>query len=450
MAVDDLILVSVDDHLVEPPDLFDGRLPAAFADRAPHVVRQDDGTDVWVFEGQEIPNIGLNAVAGRPPEEYGVDPTSFDEIRPGTYDVDRRIDDMNANGVLGSMCFPSFPQFCGQVFTKADDKALGLAVLRAYNDWHIEGWCGAHPGRFIPLCVLPFWDPELMAAEVRRVASKGCHAVTFSENPEKLGQPSFHSPHWDPFWRACADEGTVVCLHLGSSSEVVITSLEAPITTMITLQPMGLMSAAADLLWSRVVREFPVKIALSEGGIGWVPYLLERADYVYEHHRTWTGSDFGGKRPSDVFRERFITCFIDDAVGLAMRDRIGVESICWEGDYPHSDSTWPESPERLMKALDDVPAAEIEAITNGNARREFQYDPFAHRPREACTAGALRAEAVDVDVRPTPSGRPFDPPAEPVTLMALMEKAQKILEAASGTPTQPQNQTRTPKDDPHG
>lgn len=448
MLADDLILVSVDDHLVEPPDLFDGRLPAAFADRAPHVVRQDDGTDVWVFEGQEIPNIGLNAVAGRPPEEYGVDPTSFDEIRPGTYDIDRRIDDMNANGVLGSMCFPSFPQFCGQVFTKAADKALGLAVLEAYNNWHIDGWCGAHPGRFIPLCVLPFWDPELMAEEVRRVAAKGCHAVTFSENPEKLGQPSFHSTHWDPFWRACADEGTVVCLHLGSSSEVVITSLEAPITTMITLQPMGLMSAAADLLWSRVVREFPVRIALSEGGIGWVPYLLERADYVYEHHRTWTGSDFGGKAPSDVFREHFITCFIDDAVGLAMRDRIGVGNICWEGDYPHSDSTWPEAPERLMKALDGVPDAEIEAITNGNARREFQYDPFAHRPREACTAAALRAEAVDVDVRPRPSGRPFDPPDEPVTLMALMEKAQKILEAASGTPSQ--TPTRTPKDEPHG
>jgi predicted TIM-barrel fold metal-dependent hydrolase len=445
VRTDDLVLVSVDDHLVEPPDLFEGRLPRRYADRAPRVVHQDDGTDVWVFEGQEIPNIGLNAVAGRPPEEYGVDPTSFAEIRPGTYDIHARVADMNANGVLGSMCFPSFPQFCGQVFTKAEDKDLGLAVIRAYNDWHIEGWCGAHPGRFIPLAVLPFWDPELMADEVRRVAAKGCHAVTFSENPEKLGHPSFHSDHWDPFWRACADEGTVTCLHIGSSSEVVITSLEAPITTMITLQPLNMVQAAADLLWSRVVREFPVKIALSEGGIGWIPYFLERCDYVFEHHRVWTGSDFGGLRPSDVFRERFITCFIDDATGLAQRDRIGVSSICWEGDYPHSDSTWPESPERLMKAFENagVSDADIDAITHQNAIREFQYDPFAHRDRNRCTVGALRAEAAGVDTSVRPPSRPFDAPEEPVTLMALMTKAQKILEAASGEapPRSPEDAT---------
>src|SRR5689334_16203553 len=99
--MNDLILVSVDDHLVEPPDLFDGRLESRYADRAPKVVAKDDGSDVWIFEGTEIPNVGLNAVVGRPPEEYGVDPTSFREIRRGAYDIDHRILDMDANGVLG-------------------------------------------------------------------------------------------------------------------------------------------------------------------------------------------------------------------------------------------------------------------------------------------------------------------------------------------------------------
>jgi len=432
MDVEDLILVSVDDHLVEPPDLFEGRLPARFEERAPRVVHRDDGTDVWVFGDQEIPNIGLNAVSGRPPEEYGIDPTSFAELRVGTYDVDARIADMNANGVLGSMCFPSFPQFCGQVFSKAEDPELGLAVLQAYNDWHVEDWCGAHPGRFIPLGVLPLWDPDLMAAEVRRLSAKGCHAVAFSENPEKLGFPSLHDAHWDPFWTACSDEGTIVCLHIGSSSEVVITSLQAPITTMITLQPVNMVQAAADLLWSRVVRDFPVKFALSEGGIGWIPYLLERADYVYSHHRTWTGTDFGGKLPSDLFREKFVACFIDDAVGIGLREQIGVDLICWEADYPHSDSTWPNSPERLAAALDGVPAADVAAITHGNALREFRFDPFAHRAPEACTVGALRAEAAEVDTSVRSSGRPFEAPEEPVTLMALLDKAAKILEAAGG------------------
>lgn len=425
MNVEDLILVSVDDHVVEPPNMFDGHLPARYKDVAPRVVRKDDGTDVWVYEGQELPNIGLNAVAGRPPEEFGIEPTSFDEMRPGCYDIHARIDDMNANGVLGSMCFPSFPQFCGQLFARTEDKDVGLAMLRAYNDWHVDEWCGAYPGRFIPLGLPPMWDPELMAEEVRRMAAKGCHAVTFSENPEKLGYPSLHSEHWDPFWTACSDEGTVVCLHIGSSSQLVITSIEAPIDVMITLQPINIVQAAADLLWSRVLRAFPaLKVALSEGGIGWIPYFLERADYVYQHHKAWTGQDFGDQLPSQLFRERMITCFIDDAVGLENRHHIGVDRITWECDYPHSDSTWPHSPERLEKAIVDIPDDEVDRITHRNAMREFLYDPFSFRPKEACTVAALRAEAAakDVDVRERSSGKPVTPPTGPVRIVDLAAK----------------------------
>ena len=125
--------------------------------------------------------------------------TSYSQIRKGTYDIHERVRDMNVNGVLGSMCFPSFPQFCGQLFSRAQDKELGYVMLQAYNDWHIDEWCGSYPGRFIPLSLPPIWDPELMAKEVARVAAKGCHAVTFSEDPSKLGWPSLHSEHWDPF-----------------------------------------------------------------------------------------------------------------------------------------------------------------------------------------------------------------------------------------------------------
>ena len=424
LRVEDLILVSVDDHVVEPPDLFEGRLPAAYADLAPRVVTKDDGTDVWLYEGQELPNIGLNAVAGRPPEEYGIEPAAFSDMRPGCYDVDQRVRDMDANGVLGSLCFPSFPQFCGQLFARTEDKDVALAMLQAYNDWHIDDWCGAHPGRFIPLALPAIWDPELMAAEVRRVAAKGCRAVTFSENPEKLGWPSFHSPHWDPFWQACTDEQTVVCLHIGSSSQMVVTSVEAPINVMITLQPMNMVQAAADLLWSRVHTEFPgVRFALSEGGIGWIPYFLERADYVYKHHKAWTGSDFGDRLPSEVFMDRVITCFIDDTFGLKNRDEIGIDHICWECDYPHSDSTWPRSPEILLESLAGLSRAEVDAITHLNAMRDFHYDPFAHRPREQCTVGALRAGAADVDVSPHSSGKPIVRPDAPITISSILAAA---------------------------
>ena len=273
MRTEDLILVSVDDHVIEPRGMFDGLLPAKYQDKAPQLIRRPDGTDYWQYDGNEIPNVGLNAVVGRPPEEYGIEPTSLDDMRVGCYDVHERVRDMSVNGVLGSMCFPSFPQFCGQLFARREDKDEALAMVRAYNDWHIDGWCGAEPGRFIPLSIPAIWDPELAAAEVRRVAKKGCHAVTFSENPEKLGWPSLHSSHWDPFWQACADEGTVVCMHLGSSSQLLMTSAEAPIDVMISLQPINMVQAAADLLWSPILRKYKdLRFALSEGGIGWIPY----------------------------------------------------------------------------------------------------------------------------------------------------------------------------------
>lgn len=424
----DLTIISVDDHLVEPPDMFQGRLSRRYADRAPRVIENDAGREMWLFEGVEIPNFGLNAVSGRPQEEYGIEPTRFDEIRRGCWDVDARIDDMNAGGVLASLCFPSFPQFCGQIFANTEDKDLALEVLRAYNDWHVEQWVGAHPGRFIPLALVPYWDPDVMAAEVRRVAAKGVRALTWSENPEKLGVPSFHSEHWDPFWRACDELGMVVCLHIGSSSQVKLPSGDAPFTTMMNLQPTAVMDTAADLLWSRVLREYPnIRFALSEGSIGWIPYLLERADYVYEHHHLWTGTDFGGRLPSEVFREHFLACFIEDAAGLRLLDLIGSDIVCVESDYPHSDSTWPHTPERLAATLGDLDADTVADITHRNAMRHFDFDPFAHRSPEACTAAALRAEATHVDVGPCEPRRAFVAPERPLTLLDMLMRAEHPL-----------------------
>jgi len=423
MDLDDLILVSVDDHVVEPPDLFEGRLSAAAAERAPRVVRQANGQDSWVFEGAALPNVGLNAVAGRVPEEYGVDPVSFDQMRPGCYDIDERVRDMDVNGVLGSLNFPSIAGFAGQLFMTCDDKAIALELLQAYNDWHIDDWCGTHPGRMIPLAVPVIWDPELMAAEIRRVAAKGCHAVTFSENPEKLGLPSFHSDHWNPFWAACAETDTVVCLHIGSSSTTVITAMDAPIDTMIALQPMNIMLCAADLLFSPVLRRFPrLRVALSEGGIGWIPYFLERVDYTYRHHHVWTNQDFGDRLPSDVFREQIVTCFIDDAVGVELRHHLNLDNVCWECDYPHSDSTWPDAPETAMRYLEGLPQEDIDRITHLNAMRIFSYDPFAHLPREQCTVGALRARATDVDTTPVSHGTGKFQEEGLVTAMTLAER----------------------------
>ena len=401
MELNDLILISTDDHIIEPPDVFKNHIASRWQESAPHMVRRADGSDVWLYEGVELTTLALNAVAGWPVDEWGIEPASLSQLREGTYDVASRVMDMNANGVLASMGFPTFPQFCGQVFLRSKDKELGLATVRAYNDWHIEEWCGYAPERFIPLGLLPLWDPELMAAEVRRLDKLGCHAVTFSENPVQLGLPSLHSTHWDPFWRACDEVGTIICMHLGSSSTMMTTSPDAPINVMMTLAPVNLISAATDLIYSPVLRNYSnLKVALSEGGVGWIPFFLERIDYEYRTHRAWTHMDFGSRLPSEIFRERVITCFINDPHGVAERETIGIDNMTWECDYPHSDSTWPRSPETVHEQFAGVSDEDTAKITHQNAMNHWRFDPFALRPREKCTVGALRAESADWNIEP--------------------------------------------------
>jgi len=406
--IDELVLISVDDHLVEPPTMFDAHIPERYRDRAPRVERNEIGDDAWVFEDQRAGYLGLNAVAGRPRDEYGVEPMSYEEMRRGCWDVHERVKDMNAGGVLGSLNFPSFPGFSGRFFATVPDKNLALAVVQAYNDWHIDEWAGSYPDRFIPMAIPVLWDPELTAQEIRRVARKGCHAITFTENPATLGYPSLHSDAWDPFWAAASDEGMTICIHLGSGGKLVETSADAPVDVMMTLQPMVVCQAAADLLWSPVFKKFrSIKFALSEGGTGWVPYFLDRIDRTYDLHHVWTGQDFGDRLPSDVFRDHFLTCFISDPVGVELVERIGLDNVSWECDYPHADSTWPSSPEELGVVLEDMPRESIDKITHQNAMRWYSFDPFAVRAREDSTVGALRRAAAghDVSIRSLDRGR---------------------------------------------
>jgi predicted TIM-barrel fold metal-dependent hydrolase len=403
MNKEDMILISVDDHIVEPPDMFKNHLAKKYIDEAPRLVHNPDGSDTWQFRDIVIPNVALNAVAGRPKEEYGLEPQGLDEIRPGCYNVDERVKDMNAGGILGSICFPSFPGFAGRLFV-TDDPDFSLALLQAYNDWHIDEWCGAYPARFIPMALPVIWDAEKCAEEVRRVAKKGVHALTFTENPAAMGYPSFHNEYWNPLWKALCDTNTVMNVHIGSSGRLAITAPDAPMDVMITLQPMNIVQAAADLLWSKPIKEYPdLKIGLSEGGTGWIPYFLERADRTFEMHSTWTHQDFGGKLPSEVFREHFLTCFISDHVGVKLRNEVGIDNIAWEADYPHSDSMWPGAPEQLHDVLTEhnVPDDDINKMTYENAMRWYSFDPFSHITREQATVGALRkaAEGHDVSIR---------------------------------------------------
>jgi predicted TIM-barrel fold metal-dependent hydrolase len=400
MRMDDMILVSVDDHSIEPPDMYDRHLPEKFKSQAPKIVRNDQGIDLWVFQGQETSTpFGMAATVGWPHDEWGFNPGSFTELRPGCFDIHERVRDMNANGVLASMCFPTMAGFNARTFTEAGDKDISLVMLQAYNDWHIDEWCATYPGRFIPLGIVPMWDVDLAVQEVHRIAKKGCRAISFLEAPHSQGYPSFLSGHWDPMLEAIVDENMVLCLHIGGASSLVMQPPEAPIDHMIVIPTQVTMLVAQDLLFGPTLRKFPgLRVALSEGGIGWIPFYLDRVDRHFKN-QTWLHNDFGGKLPSEVFREHILACFITDPSGLEARHRIGVDILAWECDYPHTDTTWPESPELLWRELQDARATdeEVDRITWQNALRFFDWDPFGHIPKDQSSVGALRSLATDVD-----------------------------------------------------
>ncbi len=370
-------LVSVDDHVVEPPHAFDGRLPKAFADRAPRVVEMDDGSEAWVYEGQVLPNVGFNAVVGRPVTEYSFEPTRFDQMRRGAWDIGARIADMDINGVYGSLCFPSFlPGFTGQRLQQlTTDPDLALACVRAWNDWMLEEWVGYSPGRMIPLQLPYLLDPEVGAAEIRRNAERGFRAVTFSEAPHMLGLPTLHSGHWDPLMAACAETETVVCLHVGSSGTSPATAPDAPSDTIGVLFFGYAMFAAVDWLYSRLPVRFPdLKICLSEGGIGWVAGLLDRLEHVRKYdamYGTWNDVELS---PADTFRRNFWVCAIDDPSAFLQRDVIGIGNILLESDYPHADSTWPHTQETVKAQLAGLDDDEVRAVTWRNAADLFGLD----------------------------------------------------------------------------
>lgn len=395
-------LVSVDDHVIEPRDVWTDRVPAKYRDAAPHVVDDPVDGEVWVYEGiKGKTGSAMNATVHRTKKEISLDGLTYEEMAPGCYDPVARIDDMDTAGILASLNFPSAPRFCGQLFWEGKDKDLGLVCVQAWNDWMNDEWCGTAPGRYIPLMLIPLWDPVLAAKEIERMAAKGVRAMAFSENPTPLGLPDIHDPsgYWDPVWATCNETGVVVCMHIGSSSVMPKISENAPFVANMTWGASRTAGTMLAWLFSGLFTRFPnLKISLAEGNIGWIPYFLERAEYVWERQRYWNeaGQTFAaqsadgkahGHLASDfayddfdirqLYLDHVYGCFLDDKAGLKMIEEVGENNIMVETDYPHSDTTWPDS-QKLMN--DRVAAAgltdeQIYKILRGNAERLFQFTP---------------------------------------------------------------------------
>jgi predicted TIM-barrel fold metal-dependent hydrolase len=365
-------IISVDDHLVEPPDMFEGRLPTSLQDRAPKVVTNERGHEVWEFEGQLFTQVGMNAVAGRTKSMKNLEPTKFSDMRRGCWDIHERIRDMDLNGVWASVNFPSMiTGFCGRVFSQAKDPALGWATTQAWNDWLHDEWWSPYPERIIPLGITFLTDPEKGAAEIHRNAERGFTAVTLPERPHRIGLPSLFTGYWDPIIQACADTDTVIALHVGSSGGYESPEAAPSLQLGATMFGQLSLAACAEWLWSGYAVKHPnLKIAMSEGGIGWVAMLLDRLDNIIDRSGYGLGWD---ERPADVLLRNFWFCTLDDPSTIVTRSRIGVENILFETDYPHGDGTWPDTQDLVEEVYGHLPNDELRAILCENAAKLFRH-----------------------------------------------------------------------------
>jgi len=376
-------VISVDDHVVEPPHTFEGRIPKHLADKAPRIIETPQGHQVWEFEGQTFTQVGMNAVAGRRKETVKLEPFRFEHMRPGCYDIGPRIKDMDLSGVWASVNFPSqITGFCGRVFFNAQDRELGMSCIRAWNDWLFDEWHVPYPERIVPLGITFLADPELAVAEIRRCGERGFTAMTFPERPHMIGLPSlWDREHWDPIMQAMVDTDMAICLHVGSSGLNQAPPGAPSLQLGATLFSAVSLNACAEWVWSGYGLRMPkLKIVMSEGGIGWVAMLLDRLDNIIDRSGYGLAWD---ERPADVLKRNFWFCTIDDPSTIDTRHRIGVENIMFETDYPHGDGTWPDTQLVLEKAWGHIPPAELRAMCSENAARVFRHPlPSVILPRD--------------------------------------------------------------------
>lgn len=399
-------VVSVDDHLHEPPDTFEGRLPRDLQDRAPRRYEDDSGTEWWSYEGNLLAGSGLEDVVGRDSTTWSRAPVRDDEMRRGSWDIDARVADMDLDGVYAHTCFPSGAfGFAGRVFALSKDQELGLASLRAYNDWHLEYLAGTHPGRIIPMQLIWMMDPRVAANDIRRNAERGFRAATLPDLPQHLGLPRIGDPYWYPVLEALEETETVACVHLGAAGWVLDPLPNRPRShdpqldyTLAALFPASSMVTGIEWTFSGVPGRFPgLKVALSEGGIGWVPMAVDRLDYMMDHSgaslHSWWKHDL---TPSETLLRHFYFCMIDNPSNLGAYTMIGSDRIMVESDYPHSDSTWPDTQKLLENRFHDLPVEDALNMTYRTAERVFRHPvPDSWLATTAIHGGAAVLSATD-------------------------------------------------------
>jgi len=390
-------IISPDDHVQAPAHVWQDRLPAKWKEAGPRIERKvgkanlgagdirfvDDPNgfpaDVWQYDGKQIPLVRIAAAAGFGRNEVDARPVTYDGMRKGCWNPEARLADMDIAGIEASVCYPNmFVRFCGQTFSLAQDKDLALACIEAYNDFIVEEWCGGSNGRLVPMGIVPLWDMALAVKEVERLGELGFRSVTLPEAPHLLGLPSIFSKEWDPVYAACAANGIVASLHIGTGGFPSLAK-DAPGSIPNVTASLNSCYTLVDFLMSGIFVRIPeLKVCMAESQLGWIPYMLSRADFVWAELRGEGFSDIDKgampEPPSYYFKRNVWVTFFRDPIGLQMLDHIGIDRVLYETDYPHTDTAWPECQSVGAEMVSHLTPADQERVLAGNARDLFRVE----------------------------------------------------------------------------
>ena len=373
----DYPIVDCDSHVNEPPELWQERVPTALRDRAPRVEHTEKG-DLWLFDGgkQKWP-VGLTAVAGLSYFDYRPMGITYKTMRPGSFDTDARLKDMDADGIYAQILYPSVTLRGAKIYS--DDRDLQMACVRAYNEWLLE-FCEGSGGRLIGQAILPTTGIEDCISELEFAMAKGHKGAVISSFPNGSLDPK---PEDDRFWAMAEEAGYPIAVHIGSFVRGDLAGRRESWSSLAFVGMAALTKAGGqtlpvvcDILFSGIFQRFPLlKIVLVEANIGWIPTLLEQSDDMFRRYRWYTKAvEQQSEMPSDIFFRNFWATFMVDTVGMDLRHRMNLDHLMWSTDYPHSGSDWPDSRVSIERVFRDVPVDEVRKMLHTNCVELYGLD----------------------------------------------------------------------------
>lgn len=378
----DYPILDADAHVNEPPNLWQDTVPAKWKERAPKLV-SGEGGDFWHFDGgKEKWPVGLTATAGQ--SVFQMHPTgqTYETMRPGSFDTDARLADMDADGIYAQVLYPSVTLKGAKVYS--EERELQIACVRAYNDW-IAAFAAPSGGRLVPQAIIPTTGLDDAVAELEYAMKNGHHGAVISSFPNGSLAPS---PADDPFWARAEEAGFPIAVHIGSFLRQMAPAKPAQqqafwsgslafVARAAWVKSGGqTLDVACDLLFSGIFQRFPgVKLVLVEANIGWIPTLLEQSDDMFRRYRWWTGAHAEmSEMPSRIFHRNFYATFMVDRSGLELRHRLNIDHILWSTDYPHSGTDWPDSGVTIERVFRGIPRDEVKKMLHDNCRALYKLD----------------------------------------------------------------------------